>query len=327
MTTTERNRGAHRVVGRILRALAAAGLVGATLAALESRESPLPASSGLSSRSGVLEGAVGYQPDGMDTLIAQHDRRIAQCMARRGFRWSPPAPDPQYRLSPHGLFGVDTPAAVNDFLNASGYGVVEQVSVIRAEYRAFRAAGSDTSVEMSRAEAARYRASLSGSDGCEAQADRAVGVDPRTGGSLGASYSKAMDAFHASGAYRDFEHAVLTCMNHRGVNIDSLDQAAAPLLVQLVKIVGGRYHRSPDGSLTYEIGSNGPRRFRTADLMALRKAEMRQAQVELHCRRTNEAPILRLWADYSAPLLHRYAPEITRLHHAIENATEKEERS
>jgi hypothetical protein len=279
-----------------------------------------PATAGPAPAEGRIESLVGYSPGRMHALVARRNSLVRACMARHSLSWSPVPADPQYRLSPHGLFGVDSPSAVDEYLRARGYGVVERVSVIRDAYAQFEAAGGARGGPQP---GARKTGRSSGRSAkltrnCLTHAASRTGVvDLVSGGALGRAYAAALSRMHRDPVYDRFEQQVLTCMRQHGEKLASLDTAADPYLKRLVDLVGGTYQKDAEGRLTYEVGGAGAHPFRTSDLAELRSAEMRRAGVEYRCRRQHEGQVIRIWAGYSEPVARRYSQQISTLHSAM----------
>jgi hypothetical protein len=234
-------------------------------------------------------------------------------MRARGLSWTAPANDFQDRLAARGLFGQTTPSATAAFLARYGYGVVEQVAVIKASYAEFNAEGA-TRTESSTASPAYAQAETS----CQKQAAIGTGrIDLDAGGALGVAYGNALDLMYHSSAYQEAMASVLACMSGKGVELAHLDDAPLSLIKKLVEMVGGTYSRQADGSLRYEVGSVQGKPFRAADLDELRDEEMHRADIERRCRDDQAATVDRLWATYSAPVLTRFAAQISVLKRAL----------
>lgn len=258
-------------------------------------------------RAGVLESAVRYTPERAGRLIAHRDRAIRACMRDAGFGWRPEPADPQLLSSPRGLFGAETPSAVEEYRREWGYGVARLVPLLRrasADFAAEPEAATDQA-------AARLRT-------CGDRARQAVGPDPAAGGALGRAYRLAVDDLPRQRVYADFADAVAGCMREAGEQVDRLESAADPFLMRLVDLVGGGYHRDPQGRLRYEIGSTDPTPFRLADLRALRRDELRRARVEVRCRRAHDAAVIGAWSAVSEPLLEEFPSEVSALAAALE---------
>jgi hypothetical protein len=238
---------------------------------------------------------------------------VSACMARAGLGWSPPPTDPATGLSPHGIFGLETPLAVRNYRLARGYGVVEIVQSMLQSSEAFDTFGQH---DAGAGRAADYRQALLGGEGCmRAAISRTGGVEP-DGGALGHAYGDAISTMESSDQWGAIEDKIVECMRTHGYEIPALAAASNDLLRQFLDMTGGTYTTTTDGLVgTYEV----PAQFHVNadDLAALHNDEFERAKVEAGCRDDDSSRVDALLAAHSVPVIAAFRREINRLRHAL----------
>jgi hypothetical protein len=225
--------------------------------------------------------------------------------------------------SPHGLYQIETPDAIRDYRLQYGYGVVQQVYVLREAGRHFERGDRQARylAHLNPELRDEYEIALHGDPsirepGCMEQAIAATGGPAALGddAELVSAYGEAIHDYVNDSRVEEIESKVLECLAEHGFDYESVEDIEIDFQLELLDIVGGESQFDDQGRLHFEFGpgEGGTLRIPRADLDRLRTDELETAEREVRCRDEFRKELGEILAAYAAPIIDEFRSEIER---------------